>query len=261
VKRLAPSLLMGVVFAGCATQHPTIAPRRLFDSIKKDDFSSLRAERDRKYVSAQTAVTAAAPAPNKSIPPDAPQKAAAALQDAEAADRALTDAQQSSLNEKFGAVMIDCNRVISGLEATAVSQEKQSFWLSMSGLVAGAVIGPAATAAAAHGNRALISAASGWAGATNLASQTLRTVGLAGDAVATSRNAIVTSLNDAIKNATDTTRSYDQRFADIQRAQAACISYAITVPGAVPDISPPAPAPAPTPAIPAPPAASAPTPK
>ncbi len=163
------------------------------------------------------------------------QSQAAQLQANEAETR-LTDAQNNALDERLRQVLVECNIVISGLGQKAVEQEKNSFWLSMSGLVAGSVFAPAAIASGAAAHRVAIAVASGWAGATNLAGQTLRTVGLAGDAVATTRNQITVRLNEAIVDATDTGKTYDTRFAAIQRAQAACITFAVTVPGAVPSL-------------------------
>lgn len=213
---------------GCSTR-PQPASTRLFSTLQKDDFSALKTA----YASKQFLT--------KSSGAGSPKA------DAEKAEKDarknLTAAQTASLDEKFTRVMSDCNAVISGMSAKVEAQEKSSFYLSMSGLIAGAVLAPAATAADAAANKAFIAAASGWSGATNLASQTLRTTGLAGDALATARNSIVTNLNKAINEATNTEgcaqdpdACYDKRFAAIQSAQSACIAYAITVPGAVPSI-------------------------
>jgi hypothetical protein len=213
--------------SGCAAP-PQPTSTRLFTTLKKDDFSALRVAYESRR---QQAIRATSD-----------QRADAAQAEQEARKN-LTEAQTASLDEKFTRVMSDCNTVISGMSAKIESQERNSFLLSMSGLVAGAVLAPAATAADAAANKAFIAAASGWSGATNLASQTLRTTGLAGDAVATSRNAIVTKLDKAIGEATSTEgcsenadACYDRRFAAIQSAQGACIAYAVTIPGAVPPI-------------------------
>jgi hypothetical protein len=202
----------------------------LFSTLKKDDFSALK--------ESVTTRKSAAEMPGISV-----AAKAQALQAAQKAQQSLTDAQTAALDKKFSEVMAGCNLVISGMSAKVEAQEKNSFYLSMSGLIAGAVLAPAATAADAAANKAFIAAASGWSGATNLASQTPRTTGLAGDAVATARNTIVENLNKAISDAVktddcaqDTNACYDRRFAAIQRAQSACIAYAITVPGAVPAI-------------------------
>jgi hypothetical protein len=203
---------------------PGTAPLSLFKSQAKPEFRELTAQLDAKkqIYSAQLAA--------KSSDSDLTRTGQAVAE----AELALTDAQNAALDARLIGVLHDCNQVLSHLGAKAERQETSSFWLSMSGLVAGSVLAPAATASNAIAHRAFISAASGWAGATNLAAQTLRNTGLAGDATATVRNTIVSSLNAAIAQATDTTKSFDERFAGIQKAHAACVSFAVTVPGAVP---------------------------
>lgn len=213
------------MLAGCAAT-PVSAPPSLFKSVAKPEFPILTAERNAKRQAYDASIAA------KGLAEDLAQKGAEVVK----AETALTDAQNEALESRLIAVLHDCNQVLSSMGVKAERQEANSFWLSMSGLIAGAVIAPAAVAANAAAHRALISAASGWAGATNLASQTLRTTGLAGDATATVRNGIVSSLNTAIKEATDTSNSYDRRFAEIQKARAACIAFAITIPGAVPAV-------------------------
>lgn len=231
MNRLSLPLISSLVLCGCASEpSPRISPSQLFSSLKKDDFSALRESVTSKKSAAD-------------VQGMSPAARAQALQAAQMAQQSLTDAQTASLDKKFSEVMAGCNLVISGMSAKVEAQERNSFYLSMSGLIAGAVLAPAATAADAAANKAFIAAASGWSGATNLASQTLRTTGLAGDAVATARNSIVENLNKAINDAVktedcvqDANACYDRRFAAIQRAQSACIAYAITVPGAVPAI-------------------------
>ena len=56
---------------------------------------------------------------------------------------------------------------LSGFERDSAAQAKKSYWLSMSGLVAGSVIAPALTAGNAASNARAIAALSGWSGATN----------------------------------------------------------------------------------------------
>jgi len=221
--------LSSFMLVSCASA-PVTAPPSLFKSIAKPEFQALTAERDAKKQTYMVSLAA------KGGTEDVAQKGV----DAAKAEIALTDAQNLALEARLIDVLHDCNQALSTLGAKAERQELYSFWLSMSGLVAGSVLAPAAVAANAAAHRAFISAASGWAGATNLASQTLRTTGLAGDATATARNAIVSSLNAAIERATDTSKSFDERFAGIQKARAACISFAITIPGAIPTAPTPA---------------------
>lgn len=214
--------------AACSTPQVRPVSNKLFAPLVKDDFSALEKDYQAKHL-ALLSLQEKAKKPVTEVP------GGERIQAEEAASKSrLSEAQFRSLEEKFSKVLSDCNQVISGMANKAENQEQSSLLLSMSGLVAGAVIAPAATAAGAASHRALIAAASGWAGATNLASQAQRTVGLAGDGVAKTRNAIVDKLDKAIIDATNAELDYEQRFAAIQRAQGACISYAITVPGAIP---------------------------
>jgi hypothetical protein len=157
----------------------------------------------------------------------------------------------SSLQAEFDKALASCGAIMSAMQDKGESQERSAFWLTMSGLFAGAVLGPAATAANPVAHRAAISAFSGWAGATNYAGQALRTAGLAGDAIATTRNQLAVSFNDAVKKAVDAGLDPQARLLAIDNIRAACIGYATTVPGAQPQVPVPTPAPAPT-ATPAP---------
>lgn len=227
MKRCIPFVLV-LSLAACATAQRGSAPPMLFKSIAKPDLGPLRDSRDA--------------AKRQVVVPSAGSVAAKieAISAYQAAEKALTEGENREIDERLTAVLRDCNAVITRMADQVASQESNSFWLSMSGLIAGAVLAPAATAANAMAHRAFISAASGWAGATNLASQTLRTVGLAGDAVASTRNQIITNMNIGITQATNTALSLDERFAGVQKTQAACIAFAVTVPGAVPPIPAPA---------------------
>lgn len=214
--------------AGCAATTST--PN--FQLIKKQDFSA-----DKQNVEAKQKAFEVALKANGSNA-DAPAVKTAASENA-TAKKGLTDQQNEDLLKQMNAVLVGCNAVVSRMQATAEGQEKGAFWLSMSGMIAGSVLAPAAIAGSAAAHRVFIAAMSGWAGATNTASQTLRTAGLAGDAIATTRNNIVSAMNTAVAAATNTDKSYDERFAALEQVQAACITYSITVPGVAPTISNP----------------------
>lgn len=217
-----------VSLAGCATT----ASNPNFQLIKKQDFSAVKQAVEAKQIALQDALKA------NGSNPDAPAVKVAASEKANA-KKGLTDQENEDLLKQMNAVLTGCNAVVSRMQATAEGQEKGAFWLSMSGMIAGSVLAPAAIASSAAAHRVFIAAMSGWAGATNTASQTLRTAGLAGDAIATTRNSIVSAMNTAVAAATNTDKSYDERFAALEQVQAACITYSITVPGVAPTISNP----------------------
>lgn len=221
--------LLSISMAGCATapSNPN------FQLIKKRDFGTVKQDAQEKHQALQAALSVSG------ATLDTPAVKAAATADAAAA-KGLTDEENEDLRKQMNQVLNGCNVVISGMQSKAESQENGAFWLSMSGLVAGSVLAPAATAGAAAAHRVFIAAMSGWAGATNTASQALRTTGLAGDAIATTRNNVVSAMNAAIMIATNTDKTYDERFAALEQVQAACITYSITVPGATPTIAIPA---------------------
>ncbi|MFS2138544.1 hypothetical protein [Duganella sp. Dugasp56] len=222
MKRLTVMVVISSL-AGCATQQSNHG-QAVFVPLVKKEYSALKMVRDtkRSMFSAQI-----------KDPTTTPEKNAALKAEVDAAEIHLSTTEAADLAKAFNDVLADCNKVISGMASKAETQESNAFLLSMSGLVFGSVLGPAATASNAVAHRAFISAASGWAGATNLAGQNLRTLGLAGDGVATTRNTIVGKMNDAIGDATNTEYSFDKRFAAVQKVQASCISYSMTVAGAV----------------------------
>ncbi|MCD5326750.1 hypothetical protein ACFFU8_18205 [Chromobacterium piscinae] len=216
-----------IVLSACGTSQNS---RAVFYSLEPSKFSTLSLEATKKHTEYANLLAASGANVNT------PALMTAAELDKSATQK-LTDEENKDINEKLSKVLMGCNSVISGMQQKVEDQERYSFWLSMSGLFAGAVIAPAATAANATAHRALISATSGWAGATNLAAQTLRTAGLAGDAVAATRNNIVVAMNTSLATATNSSNSYLVRFAALEQVQAACIAYSVTVPGAAPMIA------------------------
>ncbi|MBU0588061.1 MAG: hypothetical protein KJ852_10725 [Gammaproteobacteria bacterium] len=142
----------------------------------------------------------------------------------------LDQANQKLLEEKLEEVLNFCLPRLSGYEQASVDQAKNAYWLSMSGLIAGSVLGPALTAANATSNASSIAALSGWAGATNFAGQSLKTSGLSGSSIAETRNAIIKNVKDAVAIASDGSKSFEDRSGALMRARSECIIYEIAVP-------------------------------
>jgi|GEM_PF-896470 hypothetical protein len=143
------------------------------------------------------------------------------------------DENNKKLESRLLEVLDYCKPLLSGYEKDSAQQAKNAYWLSMSGLVAGSVFAPALIAASAS-NGASVAALSGWAGATNYAGQALKTSGLSGATIANTRNDIINGLKVEIVNATDGSKSFEDRRSALMRANAGCVLYEISVP-AIPD--------------------------
>jgi hypothetical protein len=142
----------------------------------------------------------------------------------------LTPEERKYLEDKLQDTLAFCQQRLSGYEIKSENQAKQAFWLSLSGLIAGTVVSPVLLAASASGNAAWAAGFGGWAGATNFASESLRTSGLSGTTIAQTRNDIVKSVGEQIKIAVDGNKTYDERANAIMLARANCILYEIAVP-------------------------------
>lgn len=142
----------------------------------------------------------------------------------------LSQIDRKNLEKKFTEVLAFCQERLSGYETQAQTQAKRAYWLSLSGLVAGSVIAPALTAASASGNAVLISALSGWGGATNFVSQSYRTSGLSGATIAETRNKIIDKVGQHITIASDGDKTFEERKNALMQARAECILYEISVP-------------------------------
>lgn len=141
-----------------------------------------------------------------------------------------TARQQIELEAKLTEVLNFCQPRLSGYEMKAEKGATNAYWLSMSGLIAGSVIAPALAAGNAAGNAAAIAAMSGWSGATNFASENLKTSGLSGSAVAQTRNNIITSVRNQIAVASDATKDFEVRRNALMIARADCVLYEIATP-------------------------------
>ncbi|HEY0823915.1 MAG TPA: hypothetical protein VGD76_09030 [Ramlibacter sp.] len=142
----------------------------------------------------------------------------------------ITRDEREEIEKRLKEVLDFCQPRLSGFEKTSADDARKAYWLSMSGLIAGAVIAPALTSASAAGNAPWISALSGWGGATNFAGQALRSSGLSGSTIAETRNAIIANVRDGIKVASDGSRSFGERADALMKARSECILYEIAVP-------------------------------
>jgi uncharacterized protein YcfL len=142
----------------------------------------------------------------------------------------LSPENQKLLEDKLQETLQFCQFRLSGYETKSENQAKVAYVLSMSGLIAGAVVSPALLAAAASSNAAWAAGFSGWAGATNFAGESLRTSGLSGTTVAETRNTIVRNVKDQIAIAMDGNKTFEERRNAIMQARANCILYEIAVP-------------------------------
>ena len=142
----------------------------------------------------------------------------------------LADENNKLLESKLQEVLDFCLPRLSGFELASADQAKKAFWLSMSGLVAGSVVGPALTAANSTANATSIAALSGWAGATNFAGQALRSSGLSGSTIAETRNTIIKNVREGISIASDGSKTFEERRGALMKARSECIMYEIAVP-------------------------------
>ncbi len=145
-------------------------------------------------------------------------------------EKSDAQAAEEQLKEDFAAMLLYCEQELSGFDSKVDRQAKNAFWLSIVGLVAGAVAVPALTAANATLNATWISALGGLAGATNLAGQSLASSGLSGTAAARTRNTIVDLLMTQIAIIADSGKEMKERRSALMKANAACVVYRITEP-------------------------------
>lgn len=142
----------------------------------------------------------------------------------------LNAENQKQIEEKLEEVLNFCLPRLSGYEKASADQAKNAYWLSMSGLVAGAVLAPALIASNAASHASSVAALSGWAGATNFAGQALKTSGLSGSTIAETRNGIIKSVKESIAQASDGSKSFEERRGALMKARSECIMYEISVP-------------------------------
>lgn len=151
-------------------------------------------------------------------------------------DPTETDADRQAIKSDIDDLLTYCKPILSQFEDETHTQAKNAFYLSIAGMIAGAVIAPALTAAAAHANAAWIAGLSGFSGATNTASIALKTSGLSGTTAAEDRKAIIDRLRTQLAKAFDGTLTIVQRRDAIIAARVECAIYDISVPS-IPDAS------------------------
>ncbi|BDC46019.1 hypothetical protein [Paraburkholderia terrae] len=134
-----------------------------------------------------------------------------------------------SLSTDFAKTLEECKKVFTNYENQANALRWTSFGIAMVGTVAGAVIVPAlAVSAAAH--KAAIAAWGGLSGAANSAQNVLNQEGLSAQELVKTREAIRARFEDALKEYFDPKSTEDLRITALQKAAAACVSYAVNSP-------------------------------
>lgn len=134
------------------------------------------------------------------------------------------------VSDDVDALIAYCKPILSGMENDSKRKAEHAYLLSMAGLLAGAVVAPALTAANAQANAAWIAGLAGFAGATNTASEALRLSGLSGSTDATTRNDIIKNLREKLQTMQDPESSVGQIRTAIVAARAECVLYDIAVP-------------------------------
>lgn len=130
----------------------------------------------------------------------------------------------------YASTLGQCNVIFTRLERQADDMRWTSFTIAIIGSLAGAVAVPALAASNATGHRAAIAAWGGVSGAANTAQSVLKDQGLtAADALQT-REALRTTFNAAVSDY-NKAKNDDDRQTAISEMAAACISYAIQIPG------------------------------
>lgn len=142
--------------------------------------------------------------------------------------------KKTLVQEEINKLMLECRPVLTNFEDDTRKGSKRAFYLSMTGLIAGSVVAPALIAANAAANASSIAALSGLAGATNTASEVLKTSGLSGMYAAQDRNLIITRIRDHLENVFSGSKSPEEQLDYIALAKAECALYMITVPSYTP---------------------------
>lgn len=118
-----------------------------------------------------------------------------------------------------------CTPILSGMETKSQAGARGAFWLSMGGLIAGAVIAPGLAAANASANAGWIGAFSGFGGAAGFAGKNYESLGLNGRGQATQRNDIVERFREHIATALDVKESNQTRLNALYGAKVECVIY------------------------------------
>lgn len=140
------------------------------------------------------------------------------------------DEQKNVVQQNLISLVDECRPILTHFEDDAKKGSRIAFILSMSGLVAGAVVAPALATASASANAAWIAGLAGYAGATNTAGQALMTSGMSGTYAARDRNNIVLRIRDQLDIVFSIDKSEQEKLNAITRAKAECAIYLISIP-------------------------------
>jgi hypothetical protein len=142
----------------------------------------------------------------------------------------LSEEERQKVQTEIDKLLAECRPILSNFEHESRKKAMNAFFLSMAGLMAGAVVGPALTAANAAANAGWIAAFSGFGGATNTASEALRSTGLSGTFAAQDRNRIIERLREELPKVFDDSKTVSDRMMAIIAAKVECALYEISVP-------------------------------
>lgn len=148
----------------------------------------------------------------------------------------LTDDDLKKITKDLDALVKYCSPILSGFETDSNNKAKKAYYLSMVGLIAGAVIAPALTASNATANAGWIAGFSGLGGASGFASQALKSSGLSGTTDAKVRNDIIENLRKGLTTIVDPKKTVSEIRAALLASKAECALYKIAVP-TIPDQS------------------------
>jgi len=139
---------------------------------------------------------------------------------------------KTKFEDQFKEVLEFCQPRLQGFEAKSTHQAKLSFYMKLSGLLAGSVFAPALIAYGSTSTIAMATTAAlaGWAGASPFAGEALEASGLSGAGIAETRNGIIADIKESLKRAVDGSLPIKDRRNALLEIQASCIAYEISVP-------------------------------
>lgn len=118
-----------------------------------------------------------------------------------------------------------CSEVIGSKSLLAEKRSKKSLWVSLGGLVAGAVVAPALISANAAANAPWIAIFSGLGGAANVATKTIDDAGFSGASDAETINNISARVKEKMIIAMKETNGPLERYEAAVAAKAECLYY------------------------------------
>ena len=142
--------------------------------------------------------------------------------------RTINITTYDQLEVRFNDVLEECKPILQKFESKATHQARISFYLRISGLIAGSVFAPAL--AAVGESTWIIASLAGWAGSMNMIGSSLEASGLSGSTIAQTHNDIISNIRKNMKKALDGSLPFEQRRDAIMAIKAECIIYEIAVP-------------------------------